>query len=558
MNTINKRIVFVNFLVIVSSFVILSRFFYIQIISHEKLKKYAENEYERKTTEIMPRGEIYDINGKLLASSIVKWDVVIMKKEFNKYEELDKLSKILSIPLKELKDKINKGKNYIKIKKLVEKDAYEQISSLNLKGVLLEPHQTRIYPTELAREIIGVSNENTGLTQTEAVMNDYLKGNIVTKEVIKDSKGNIIKTINEFSDKIPSKIYLTVEEEIQSFVESALEKYYADLNCKNIIILVQNIENGFLSALGAYPKDYVNLKPFEFVYEPGSTFKTIILSAGFEENKIEEDDYIDCEKGSWKVNQKHTITDHEPLGNTKLTEVYAHSSNIGFAKIGLKIGIEKLYPYIKKFGFDSKYTNFPGESKGIVKDFKKYKDIDVITTSYGYGIAVTPLQLINAYTSIANGGILLKPHVIYKIQDEKKEIEFKREEIRRTVSEQTARRVTEMMINVVEFGTGVNAQIPGYFVAGKTGTANKLDLKTGKYIKGENITSFCGFLPAKNPKYSILVIVDSSKKYKYGGQTAAPIFQEIARQIISLKNIKPEREIDYSKIKKKKSVEILN
>lgn len=565
MHKTSYRVLLINFIVLFFSFIIISRFFYIQIIRHSKLSKYAQTEYERKTKEIMPRGEILDINSKVLASSILKWDLVIMKKEMEEEKNIDKLSKnlaavskITSIPLNDLKNKINKGKNYIKIKKLIERDEYLELSNLNMKGLLLEPHQARMYPAETAREIIGLANENEGLTQIERVMNDYLKGNVVTKEMIKDNKGNIIKVVNEISDEKPSKVYLTLEEEIQVLLEDTIKKYYKELNCKRIIAIVQNVENGFITALASYPPDYINLSPFEFVYEPGSTFKTFVLSAGFEENLIKEDEYIDCENGKWQFSLKHTITDHEALKTIKVIDVYAHSSNIGFAKIGLKIGIEKLYPYIKKFGFDSKYTQFPGESKGIVKDFKSYRDVDTLTTSYGYGIAVTPLQLVNAYTAIANSGILLKPQIIYKIEGERENIEYKKEEIRRVISKETVDRIKDMMINVVESGTGVNAQIPGYFIAGKTGTANKLDLKTGKYIKGENVGSFCGFFPAKNPKYTILIIVDNSKKYKYGGQTSAPIFADIAKQIISLKNIKQEREVDFSKLNKKSSVNIFN
>ncbi|MEF3280114.1 MAG: penicillin-binding protein 2 [Elusimicrobiota bacterium] len=558
MNLFTKRFLFIKIIILFTAFLIISRLFYLQIINHSFFINYAKKEYKRKKTEVMPRGNIRDLNGNILASSIVKWDVVLMKKEFDfNQQTLMDLSQTLDMKITDLKKKISKGKNYIKIKKGIEKDVYDKIINLNIKGIVLEPHQSRIYPSETARELIGLANENEGLTQIELKYDKFLKGNVIKTEIIKDLKGNIIEVTNRISDKEPVDIYLTIEEEIQSIAEEIISNFSKEFLTENIIIIVQNVKNGFITAIASHPQNYINFKAIEYTYEPGSTFKTIILSAAFEENLLNEKDLIDCENGVWKPNSKHTITDHEPLKIVTLKEAFAHSSNIGFGKIGLKIGIEKLYPYIKKFGFDSKYTDFLGESKGILKNFKDYREIDLITTSYGYGIAVTPLQLISAYTAIANNGVLIKPFLVYRIGEDRN-TEAKREEIRRVISTKTAKRLTNMMVDVVENGTGINAQIPGYFIAGKTGTANKLDLKTRKYIKGENVASFCGFFPASNPEYTILVIVDNSKKYKYGGQTAAPIFAEMAKRIISIKNIKPDREIDYSKIKDEKKILITN
>ncbi|MBP7796776.1 MAG: penicillin-binding protein 2 [Elusimicrobiales bacterium] len=559
MNNLNKRFHIIKIFVIVSAIVIASRFFYIQIIKHSYLSNYAKKEYRRKTKEIMPRGNIYDINGNILASSIVKWDVVIMKKDFeyNK-KNITSISSILNIPSRELESKIKNGKNYVKIKKYVEKDVYDKIKELKIRGVLLEAHQSREYPASVAREIIGMSNENKGLSNLELTYDKYLRGNIVSEDQIRDSRGNVIKVIEQATNDEPYDIYLTVDERIQSIVEQVAADYYNKLDPEKIIILVEDVKSGNISAMASYPPNYINLTPIEYVYEPGSTFKTVILSAGFNENIIKETDVFNCENGRWQINNRQAITDHEPLGNTVLRDVYAHSSNIGFAKVGLKIGIEKLYPYIKKFGFGSRYTDFRGESGGIVKDFKRYRDVDIITTSYGYGIAVTPLQLINAYTAIANRGVLIKPNLIYKMKRGEEEIGLsKREVIREVITENTAKRVTDMMINVVENGTGIAAQIPGYYIAGKTGTANKLNLKTGKYVKGANVTSFCGFFPATDPQYSMLIIVDNSKKYKFGSQTAAPIFSKIASYIISIKNIKKDRAIDYSKINAPKKQEVM-
>ncbi|MGC9069942.1 MAG: peptidoglycan D,D-transpeptidase FtsI family protein [Elusimicrobiales bacterium] len=550
------RIIIILFFFIVFSTLIIIRFFYLQIIKHTELESYAKREYIRKIQEFSPRGKIYDANGNILADSIITWDVVITTSQIS-HSEIETISKVTGIRLDEIKKKIKPNTRYLKIKKGINKESYDILK--NIKSIYLEPHQSRIYPQDCAREIIGMSNENAGLSGIELIYDRYLRGNITVKEIVKDIKGNVIKSNEKEINDRPFDIYLTIEHEIQSIVEQIIEKHFTSLNAERIIAIVQDSKTGAIVAASSYPPNYINFMPFEYVYEPGSTIKTIILSAGFEENVISENDFFDCENGSWKINQKYTITDHEKLGVISLIDVYTHSSNIGFGKIGLKIGIKRLYPYIKKFGLGTKYTQFPGESKGIIKEINKYKDTELITTSYGYGIAITPLQLINAYTAIANRGELLNPYFIACIRRDKEyEIQStQRNVIRKVISPQTAERVIKMMVDVVENGTGINARINGYTVAGKTGTANKLDLKTAKYIKDVNVGSFCGFFPASRPFYTILIIVDSSKKFKYGGQSAAPIFRDIAKQIISIKSIKPDRPFDTEKNENKKGI-VLN
>lgn len=553
-----KRITLVKNFFLLLFLVLIIRYFYIQIIKHNIFSEYAQKEYQKVIKEITPRGIIYDINGEILANSIVTWDVVIMKKEFNGNQEtIKRIAEILNLSPNYINRKLSRAKNYVKIKKEIDKKVYDkleeliytrytkgnrQVKKIKVNGVIFESHQKRIFPANTSREIIGLSNENRGLTQIEYIYDKYLKGQIIYSKVIKDAKGNIVEMESEKSESETYNLYLTIDSKIQYTVEKNIEKYRKNFKAEKVIAIVQDTENGFIKAIASYPQNYINFIPVEYVYEPGSTFKTIMLSAAFEENLIKEDDLIECENGKWKVTQRYYITDHEPMGKVTVKEAYRHSSNIGFAKIGQMLGIDRFYPYIKKFNFGVKYTEFPGESKGIIKLPEEYREIDLLTTSYGYGIAVNPIQLINAYTAIANKGVLIKPHFIYKLKSEDNErIMAQREIIREPISRETAERVKNMMIDVVENGTGVNAKINNYLIAGKTGTANKLDLKTGKYIKGENIASFCGFFPASKPRYTILVIVDNPEVYKYGGQTAAVIFKEIAKSIISFENIPPDR-----------------
>ncbi|MEW5951200.1 MAG: penicillin-binding protein 2 [Elusimicrobia bacterium] len=527
------------------------RLFWLQIISHAEIKDIGEKEFKKTVKETSPRGRIYDCCGEILADSIIVWDLAVMKKEMQSpYSFCSVFSQILGKSENECLQKIKKGKNYIKIEKSLEMSVYEKLSQAfkekSVKGILFEPHQKRIYPQETAKEVIGLANEEKGLTAAELVYDEILKGALKRKEIIKDRRGETVFTEKELETQKPSEIFLSLDSKIQFFSEEVLKNYVEKSAADLGIGIVQEVKTGKIAAMASWPQNLINLNGLEWVYEPGSTFKTIVLSAALEENVTDENDYYYCENGAWKFSPKITIRDHEPEKNLKLNEVFEKSSNIGFAKIGLKLGTEKLYLYSKSFGFGSAYGfGFPGESKGILKDLKNYKQIDTAVSSFGHSIAATPIQVINAYTAIANGGILLKPYLIEKIKSEEEEKTFSRTEIRKVISAETAKRVKNLLLGVVDRGTGRNASIIGYSVAGKTGTSNKIDPKTGKYVEKKNVTSFCGFFPASDPQYSILVVLDNPKKFHYGGETAAPAFKEIAKRIINLKNIKPDRDFNY-------------
>lgn len=550
-SSFQKRAKHIFFLIAFIAAAAVFRLFYLQVISHDAIRSMGEKEFKRTLTEITPRGRIYDSSGELLADSIVVWDLAVMKKEIKDSNILcsflgKNLNKNSQICLK----KIARGKNYVKLEKGIEMESYTKLSDFikenDIKGVLFEPHQKRIFPQETGKEVIGLANEEKGLTGIELVYNEQLKGSLKIKEVIKDRRGDTVFTGIESETKRPAEIRLTIDSKIQFFTEEILKKYATESGAELAIGIVQDSKNGKILSLASWPENNINLMPVEWVYEPGSTFKTIVLSAALEENISNENEVYYCENGAWKFNSKVTLRDHEPEKNLKLSEVFEKSSNIGFAKLGLKIGIEKLYLYMKSFGFGSPYgLGFPGESKGILKELKDYKQIDLAVTSFGHSIAATPLQVVNAYTAVANNGVLLKPYILESIKDEDGEKKFSRQEIRKIISPSTAERVKNLLLGVVDRGTGRNAQIIGYSVAGKTGTSNKIDPKTGKYMEKKNVASFCGFFPASDPQYTILIVMDNPKKYHYGGEVSAPAFRDIAKQIINLRNIKPDRDFNY-------------
>ena len=543
--TLKARIKFCAYIAVLPALPVSARLFYLQTIKHENLTATASREFDRTVSEIGPRGRIFDSSGALLAQSIVTWDCTFLKKELeNPGAALAALSSALEIKPSQLKEKYRRGINYVVVKRGLDRTACEKIKALNLKGVTLEMAQTRYYPSgELAKNVIGVVGANTGLTGVELLYDKVLSGLVSRRGVIRDASGRVIYENKEGGEEHPRDIYLTLDKNIQFFTQEAIKKEVKRNRAAMGMGLVQDPNTGRILAMATYPEDPVKLPPVEWVYEPGSTFKSITLAAALEKNIVTESDTFFCENGAWQFNNKVIIHDHEPEGTLNLSGVIERSSNIGAAKMGLKLGVENYYLYAKAFGFGTKPgLGFYGESAGILRAQAKYHQIDLAVGSYGHGLAATPLQVISAYSALANGGRLLEARLVDKITDFEGKL-ISREEpaaVRRAISEQTAGRVKAILLNVVDRGTGKNAAVTGYHVAGKTGTSKKIDPKTGKYLTGSNVASFCGFFPAEKPMYTILVVMDNPKTSQYGGESAAPAFQEISKKIITMKGIKPD------------------
>jgi cell division protein FtsI (penicillin-binding protein 3) len=274
------------------------------------------------------------------------------------------------------------------------------------------------------------------------------------------------------------------------------------------------------------------------MYEPGSTFKIITVSAALEENKISLSDTFFLENGKYKING-HTIKDdHKINGYASISKILEQSSNIGLVKIGQKLGGANLYKYVRKFGFYSLTgIDLPGEIKGSLLDVDKWSGLSLPTISFGQGIGVTALQMINAYCVIANDGILMKPSIVKSIESSDV---FPSKEVRQVVSSETAKIVRQFLKNVVDFGTGKSAKTPGYTVGGKTGTSQKIDPGTKKYSTKRYTASFCGMLPALNPEIVILVVIDEPKGDYYGASVASPIFAKIAQRTAEYLRIKKD------------------
>ncbi len=521
-----------------------ARLFWLQTVRHENLSETASKEFNRTVSEIGPRGRIFGAGGELLAESIVTWEAGLFKKDLDEPERaVAELTRVLSLP-RSFRDKFRKGKNFVPVKKGLDRDAFEAVKALKLKGVTLEPSQSRYYPAgDIARQLIGVTRSDKGLTGLELLYDKVLSGKVSKREVVRDAAGRVIFEDRREKEAKPRDLHLTIDKNIQYFTQEAIQRITEKSRAELGMALVQDPQSGRILAMASWPMDVEKIETVEWVYEPGSTFKAITLAAALDTGIASERDTYYCEKGAWAFNSLVTLHDHEPESTLTLSEVIERSSNIGTAKIGLKLGVKDFYLYTKAFGFGSKSgLGFYGESAGLLRPLERFKQIDLAVGSYGHGIAATPLQVLNAYSALANGGKLYEPRLVESITDYEGEEIFNHAPavIRQAIPPGISGRVKRILRSVVEKGTGKNAAVPGYSIAGKTGTSKKIDPRTGKYLTGKNVASFAGFFPVPDPQYTILVVLDNPKGLTYGGETAAPAFQEIAKKIITLKGIKPD------------------
>lgn len=541
--------------------IVFLRLFYLQTIKHENLSRTASKSFDRLVSETGPRGRIFDAQGDLLAESIVTWDCGLLKKDFaflpsKKGEpvprpraeverDLDILSETLKVPRKTLARRYAGARNYMPVRKGLDRAEYEKLRQLNIRGVSLDARQTRYYPSgSLARGLLGVAGEKGGVSGLELLYDKVLAGTVSKREVIRDAAGRIIYGDTLQDGGRPMDLHLTLDKRIQFFAQESVKKYTESTRAKQGIVIVQDPRNGNILAMASWPENLNQVVPVEWVYEPGSTFKAITFAAALDTGKTSPSETFFCENGKWQFAPRVTIGDHEPDGTLTLSQVMERSSNIGTAKLGMQLGLQDFYRYAKAFGYGTRTgLGFFGESAGIMRPASRYKPVDLAVGSYGHGLAATPIQVVNSYSAIANGGLLMEPRLVARISDPArgKDREEKPTIIRRAAGQEAVDTLKKMLRAVVVRGTGKTADVPGYSVAGKTGTSKTID-EYGKYVSGKNVASFAGFFPLEDPRYTILVIIDQPKAFNYGSETAAPAFREIASRIITATGLPPDVE----------------
>lgn len=561
-NSSKNRLKFALLVVTLIVFFLSYRLIKVQVIHGEEYKKKALLQWTKNIDIKSERGVIYDRNGRKLALNITSFTLWATPSEIkDKDDTASKLSKILELDRDSLLEDMSRDTNVVKIKQYITREEAEEIKNLNLHGISVVDDNMRYYPFgNFAAYILGFTDiDNNGLYGLERSYEDNLKGlpGIWVKATDRDNRQLPFESEKVYKPRHGNSLKLTLDETIQHFAEQASEEALINNQAKSVSIIVMDPKTGGILALANKP-DYDPNKPrtnlneevnaswqeldseakqekwFEMwrnyaindIYEPGSTFKIITAAASLEEASANLNTHYFC-NGFIRDIKGVTIrcaSWYKPHGDQDFSEAFSNSCNPAFVNMARSLGRDKMYEYIKAFGFgETSGIDLPGEQRGIIPySPESIKEVNLATLSYGHNIAVTPIQMINAISVIANKGRLMTPYIVDSIIDDKENIveEFKPIMKRQVVSEKTANEVMDMLEKTVTEGTGRRAYVPGYRVGGKTGTAQKII--NGAYADNKYISSFGGIAPVDDPKIAVLVIVDEPTGIYYGGTVAGP------------------------------------
>jgi cell division protein FtsI (penicillin-binding protein 3) len=555
------RVFIVFFFFFLAFILIFLRVFQLQVLSREKLQGIASRQHER-ATELRPRrGTIYDSNFVVLAQSVEIESLYARPRQIeNPSETAKKIAKIIGKDWEVILGQLKSKAPFVYIQRKLSPEKVQRIRDHNLPGIHFLTESRRYYPNRaLAAHLIGfVGTDPKGLGGVEYQYDRYLRGETLSVFRGRDAHGTEIITEPHLppSDLPSSSLVLTIDSRIQYIVRDALLEAIEKTGALAGMVVVMEPQTGKVLAMASSPSFNPNNPlgsssrarrnlPITENFEPGSVFKAFLLAAALEEGVVHWDELFFCHNGSFKIGRR-TIHDHKKHGWLTLQKVIKLSSNIGASKIGFMLGAERFDDYIREFGFGTPTgIDLPGEESGIVRNPKTLSEVGLANSAFGHGISVTGIQLAAALSAIANGGTLMRPYVVDRIidQNNRRIKSFEPEEKRRVISKETALQVTQILKQVVEEGgTGTKAAVEGYEVAGKTGTAQKIDPVSGRYVHNRYISSFMGYVPADDPALTIVVVIDEPRTgLPYGGLVAAPVFSEIARKTLRRLNIPPRQ-----------------
>ncbi len=557
---IHKRIKVIILIILFLFVLIIGKVFYIQVISYDKLNNLAESLWSRNLPIEANRGIIYDRNGLILADNLTTTSLVLIPNQIKDKEGTAKaLSEILHVSYEDMLGHVMKISSIERVHpegRRLDFEIADKIINLNLPGVYLVKESKRYYPfdTMLSHTIGFVGIDNQGLSGLELMYNDYLTGSYGAIKYFSDAKGTRLDLSEVYEQPQNGvNITLTINSELQKSLERELDNAVIKYKPDRALGIAMNPNSGEILAIASRPnfspsnyQDYsteeINRNlPIWATYEPGSTFKIITLSAALEEKIVDLDNDTFTDTGGITV-EGATLHcwKHGGHGLQTYLQVVENSCNPGFVNLGLKLGKETLFEYIKNFGFGSKTgIDLNGEASGIMFDINKIGDLELATTAFGQGVSVTPIQQITAVSAAINGGILYKPYIVKSLNEpETNSVIMQKEKqiVRKVISEETSEKVRYALESVVTNGTGRPAFIDGYRVGGKTGTAQKVS--DGHYMVGNYIVSFMGFLPADDPQIVLYIAVDNAKGVtQYGGTIAAPIARNVLLDAISILGI---------------------
>ena len=560
----------------------------LQVTKHDEYAAQAAANHVTRQTITARRGIIQDIHGESLAQNepvrTVVADATLIS---DRAAMAELISSALGMPHPQVMEKLNREvysqalkKNlpapYVVLKKEVPDNVASelatQLEKRKMRGVYFEPGSTRVYPNEkMLCHVLGyVNGLNVGVDGVERTMEDFLRGHDGFRYSERDRTGREIVPYRgqEREARNGNNVRLTVDMGLQNIVEMEIEAAYKQFKPKSATIILMQPKTGEILAMANRPNFNLNVQadvPEDFrrnravsdILEPGSTFKIVTTTAALTEKLVQPHTMINCENGYFASVKLH---DHHPYPDLSVHDILVKSSNIGVAKLAMQLGDQKFYEYVRRFGFGERTgINLPGEISGIVHPPHKWSKISITRMPMGQEVSATPLQVATAMCAIANGGHLMMPQIIHDITDDQGHVltQFPPQEVRTVASKTATDAVRDALVEVVSpRGTATLAQVMGYKVAGKTGTAQKLEAD-GHYSHDHYVTSFVGFMPADDPAFVALVLIDDpqvSHDKNYGGMVAAPVFSRIGEKAARYLNLKATEQVPAGSVMARQNV----
>lgn len=556
-----RRVLFVAAFIIFWTLAVSARLVYLQISQHENLGERARNQQQDAIETSPQRGLLLDRRERELARSIQTESIFVDASKLESAGDIKcaaaRLASVLRLEEKDLARKLEEAKaknsKFLWIARRLPAEQAARVRGLGLPGVNFRSEPKRFYPNgSIAAHVLGfVGIDGAGLGGVEQVYNEKITGEPGKLFIEKDSDGTPYESF-ETPGKPGQTIVLTLDHSIQYRAEEALLRAVAQSRAKSGTAIVLDPRTGEILALANAPTFDPNKpgdsKPearanwaLQNIYEPGSTFKIVSFSAAIEKGLVSPDDRIDCQMGAITVAGRR-IHDHHAFGTLTITEALAKSSNVAAIKLGLRLGDPTMYDYITRFGFGSRTgVELPGETPGLLRPVSRWQQSSIGSIAIGQEVGVTPLQMAAAFGALANDGVRVAPHLVREIRTPNGTTVYRANpEQHRVVNVETARALRRMLESVTLNGTAKLAQLNGYTAAGKTGTAQKIDPRTKAYSRTKHVASFVGFAPVENPAIVIIVVIDEPGGAYHGGDVAAPVFRQIAEQILPDLGIAPD------------------
>lgn len=540
-----------------------ARLIFLQVFHYGDFAKQAQRQQQRSIDVAPIRGVIYDRNGHELAMSVSVDSIFAVPSEIpDQQSTAEVLAKVLNTDADDILARVRGSRAFAWVARKVDNDTSARVRALNLRGIYFQKESKRFYPkNDLGAPVLGyVGLDDEGLSGVEREFNQQLRGKPGRMLITMDAKRRWFGSV-ERQPQPGDNLVLTIDEKIQYIAERELAAALAQTHAASGAVIVQNPHTGEILALASRPSfnpnafrgvtpEQLKNRAVSDVYEPGSTFKVITIAAALEERITNPDEVIDCQNGEIYIAGVR-IRDHKKFGDLSVSQVLEHSSDVGAIKLGLRLGEERFDKYIRGFGFGAQTgVELPGETRGITKPVSRWSKVSIGAISMGQEIGVSPVQLISMISTIANDGLYTPPRILAASSQHDpagsqplQTVAYKVPEQRRVVSALTAVEMRRMMEGVVLRGTGRRAMLEGYTAGGKTGTAQKIDPRTGTYSHTQLIASFAGFAPVNNPAITVAVILDSPVGLHEGGQVAAPVFARVAQQTLAYLNVPHDVEV---------------